>query len=198
MLIAVPEQPLDDLDLRTLVKKLDLPWKVAVSDLRFNRDGSGLAIATELGNVGYYSFEKDSLRSLEGPTQYVLSVAISPDGKLLAAGGRDSAVFVWDLTGSRPFPSKLDMPGKTNRLAFRPDGNELMAGSDGLYLQGWDTHSWKTNFLWFDRVGIRSVFDFHPKRGDLAFDGGLGIIRILRAGDQVGNFKPQGKVYSRG
>ncbi len=70
-------------------------------------------------------------------------VAVSPDGKLLAAALRDNGVGLWDLDGLRP-GVPLPRPrrtlaghsGKVTTLAFSRDGKQLASGSvnpkDGL------------------------------------------------------------------
>ena len=43
----------------------------------------------------------------------------------------------------------------------------------------WRVSDWEKTFQLNSQVGVRSVFGFHPKRGDLAFDGERGVLRIL-------------------
>jgi WD domain, G-beta repeat len=72
---------------------------------------------------------------LTGPAGLVESVAFSPNGKTLAAGGDDSRVWLWDLANPA-HPARLGQPltGPTDGIgsvAFSPDGKTLAAGSDG-------------------------------------------------------------------
>jgi WD40 repeat protein len=66
----------------------------------FPRDGSfAIKIATgddsSTRTVGVLSPEH--IRTLAGHTSYVLSVAFSPDGKILALGSLDGTILLWDV-----------------------------------------------------------------------------------------------------
>ena len=74
----------------------------------------------------------------------------------------------------------LPVIGGSNRLAFKQDGSLLAVGSDGRYISMWSVGSWDKVFQLEALVGVRSVYGFHPTRGDLAFDGENGLVRVLR------------------
>ena len=114
--------------------------------------------------------------------QRVTTVKFSPDGRMIASGGPEDHIYIWDLTRSEPLIKTLDVPGGSNELAFNQDGTVLAVGSDARRISQWSVPGWKKIFQLNTLVGVRSVFGFHPKRGDLAFDGQNGLIRILPRG----------------
>jgi WD40 repeat protein len=83
-------------------------------------------------------------RFLPGHPGLVSSVAISPDGRLIAVGSqvgegdseRDGSVQLWDAaTGSRVGPL---LPGHAWGLAFSPDGQRLASGRQDGAVGVWD------------------------------------------------------------
>lgn len=74
----------------------------------------------------------EPLQTLKGHWAYVLSVAFSPDGKLMATGGADFRVRLWDTTTWRVIRT-LSLGDTVNKVAFSPDGKLLaVAARDHL------------------------------------------------------------------
>ena len=68
---------------------------------------------------------------LTGHTDWVYSVAFSPDGKTLASGSDDKTIILWDVA-TRPARSASRSPATPARclsVAFSPDGKTLASGS---------------------------------------------------------------------
>jgi WD40 repeat protein len=66
-------------------------------------------------------------------------MAFSPDGQLLAMGGRDGLLRLWDVV--REAPRGLPLRGHTwevGGVAFSPDGQTLASGSDDWNVRLWD------------------------------------------------------------
>ncbi|MBN2561389.1 MAG: protein kinase [Phycisphaerae bacterium] len=79
-----------------------------------------------------------SVRTLEGHAGVVYSAAISPDGHLIATGGADGSVTLWNAhTGERVSP----LEGHTRdvrSVAFSPDSQKLVSAGDDKTVQIWD------------------------------------------------------------
>lgn len=176
--------------------KLDGEWHTirlpnlhgdTVFKLDFSPDGKLLASAGRDKRVLVWNVAQQTVsREFSGAHQQrVTTVKFSPDGRMIASGGPEDHIYIWDLTRSEPLIKTLDVPGGSNELAFNQDGTVLAVGSDARRISQWSVPGWKKIFQLNTLVGVRSVFGFHPKHGDLAFDGQNGLIRILprRAAD---------------
>jgi len=81
-------------------------------------------------------------RILEGHTQYISCLSISPDSKIMATGSHDNTVCLWSLPDGE-YISKLE--GHTNAvkcLSISPDGKILATGGSGNLNQDTFVHFW--------------------------------------------------------
>ncbi|HKO95646.1 MAG TPA: caspase family protein [Pyrinomonadaceae bacterium] len=100
-------------------------------ELSFSRDGRTLAGTGGL-EIKTWDFNSGrELKSWEGPPQGVESVALDPDGKVLATGNYDHTVRLWD---SNKADELRVLKGQTDRVAsvaLSGDGKVLVSGIMG-------------------------------------------------------------------
>lgn len=80
-------------------------------------------------------------RTLTQHTGGVMAVAFSPDGKILASGGQDRSILLWDTTTWKAGNPIEAHPGDVDGLAFLPDGKRLASITsikDDCQVRLWD------------------------------------------------------------
>ena len=109
-----------------------------INSLAFSRDGAMLVGA---GNSGVHLWDVTTHRligSFAGGGRIFSLVAVSPDGKTVAAENDINAVELWDVaTGKQISPSLAGESGAATMLAFSPDGQTLAVLAKGA-IQLWD------------------------------------------------------------
>jgi WD40 repeat protein/serine/threonine protein kinase len=119
--------------------------KVAAADLRlplvFCAGGEYVASLSSNHMVSVWDAATGELKLQVAWPGDTLSLAASPDGKLLAGGGEDGAVRVWDLDRAR-FGALGQFlrghGGPVTAVAFSPDGRRLASGGADQMIKVWD------------------------------------------------------------
>jgi WD40 repeat protein len=76
---------------------------------------------------------------LQGHTDYVNAVAISPDGNRIVSGSDDETVRVWDMqTGEGVGAPFRGHTGPVRSVAISPDGKRIVSGSKDRTIRVWD------------------------------------------------------------
>lgn len=105
-------------------------WTVSASA----GDAPLLAGGTQRGTVNLWnSVSKEKVGSCEGGSKdakFVLSVAFSPDGSLLAAASLDGLVVVYDVATRTPVTKLEGHALPVRSLAWTPDSSLLLTASD--------------------------------------------------------------------
>lgn len=113
---------------------------LGVRALAFSVDSKQLASAglSDRG-IKLWDVEGRKLAStLDGYNADAFSMAISPDGRLLAVGGADGTVMIWLLNSERPGALLQAHQGTVIALAFSPDSRSLATGGRDRLVRLWD------------------------------------------------------------
>jgi len=149
-----------------------------VRDLRFNATGDALYSSATGGSLLRWDLARR--QPFVGHTDRARSLALSPDGRILATGSFDRHIFLWDArTGVQI--AALPSPHERSiiQIAYSPDGRFLAAGDAGGMVSLWDVA--KRSLLYPPRIEHESVvigLTFSPDSRLLAagdFDGHLAI-----------------------
>ena len=96
--------------------------------------------------------EQKILRTWKAHASLTYALAFSPDGKILATGGADQMIHLWDVAAISKSPS-TPLPLRTLRghesqvwaLAFSPDGRKLASADKNGMLAEWQTRPEETS-----------------------------------------------------
>jgi WD40 repeat protein len=76
--------------------------------------------------------------TLRGHTSFVTSVAFSPDGARIAAGGADRTIRVWTFASGAAAVSLSGHTSNITSVTFSPDGQRLASTSADHTARLWD------------------------------------------------------------
>ena len=125
--VTVSLLDLDDDESRTLD---DIPGATADAGcLAFAPDSATLAVGQKDGKITLWNTGTGRMRStLDGHSNFVVSLAITSDGTTLASSGGDRLTRIWDLPTGRERYAITSVMNTYVALAFSPDGRLLALG----------------------------------------------------------------------
>jgi WD40 repeat protein len=115
----------------------------------FSSDGSRLAYSSSDSTIRIYGFASKSEGAIykaftvtQGGSVVsagdVTSVALSPDGNILAAGAADKIIRVWDLRTGAQIATLLGHTNSVLSVAISPDGARVISGGGDGTVRIWD------------------------------------------------------------
>jgi WD40 repeat protein/serine/threonine protein kinase len=164
-------------------KRADLAGEFVVGSVAavFSSDGRHLAYSTDDGAVHLWDVQAGAeARVFRGPAVRVRALAVSPDGKRLAAGAAhpENTVRLWSVPAGEEVPVLRGHQNEIATLAFSPDGKRLASGSLDRTVRLWDALTGKLITVLKGHTGILQKTAFSPDGKRLATASGDGTVRL--------------------
>lgn len=128
----------------------------------------GEGIPGQSGTVKVFDFESGQpAHTFTEPKDVVCSLAVSPDGKLLVAGGADHGVYVWNWKDKKLLQTLKDHTDLVSAVAFSRDGKMLATASADKTTLMWEVGTWNKAVTLGEAEPVQGVA-FGPDHNALA------------------------------
>lgn len=111
-----------------------------ITDMAYSPNKDLIAFASAMG-VYFYDVRTESMESID-IQKYMMKIAFSPDGTLLATGSIDSSVHFWDVNLKQWLRSvKPNTQSMVVNIVFSPNGDVAAVGYEDDKVRLWDVKS---------------------------------------------------------
>lgn len=168
-----------------LIGSIRKAQKTAVESVLISPDGQTLASCSNDYTINLWNLKTNKFtRSFIGHTSNVLSLNITPDGKILVSGGLDG-IRLWDLVNKRPLATLVHY-NNISKITISPDGQILASGDTQGVVKLWDLNSGQLIRQFIAHTQVVSGLAFTPDGQTLVTASHDGKIQLWDA--KTGNF----------
>ena len=165
--------------------------KDEVLDATFTPDGRRVVTASADGTVKVWDADTHKeLATLTDPSDDpkvvptgVYTVAVSPEGQNVSAGGKDGKLRMWRLDGGNLTSVRDGGVGEIQAVRYSPDGKWVAAAGRSGGVRVWERRTDKPPIELTAGPDAIAALAFSPS-GGLAVGGADGLVRVWNIGDQ--------------
>jgi WD40 repeat protein len=174
-----------------------------VTSLTYSLDGRIIASASTDKTIRIWGgYTRKHKLTLNGHTDTVYAVAMSPNCQILVSSSKDKTIRIWDLeTGRERCILTQDSAAKT--VIISPDGETLISGSKDSTIKLWNLHTGELSCTLTGHTRAVLSLAIHPDGKTLASSSSDGVIKLwnLQTGEVIQTltgfspvaFSPDGK-----
>ena len=151
-------------------------WEV--ESLGFSLDGHWLVSSNWDRKVRVIEFPSgNQVHKFESPSK-PRCAAISPDSKVVASGGSDETVTLWDRESGKEIQRLIGHSGGISTVSFSPDGQQLASASADGSTRVWSVATGRSLFTLSGHVGPVTSAVYSPDGRFVVSGGADGTVRF--------------------
>lgn len=146
---------------QTFVGHAGSDWYAGITSIAFSPDGTLLIAGTEKGTIKIWELTTgNEIRTITGLSDFVHSIAISPDGTLIASASNDM-LQIWELSTGQEVRSLSGHSAIIQGVMFSPDGQMLASGGNDQTIQLWNPNTGE-QILTLSGTNLIDAVNFSP------------------------------------